>query len=105
MKNLIIGKSFITGFILGFILCAGTTYALRLEKPTKITKFDDSALLTINNALEQIWNLSNGQFNLNVMSSAPTWTSKEGDIVSFSSGGVYRIYIYLNSGWRVWTSD
>jgi len=87
------------------IFYAGNLYALRLEKPQRITAFDNSAIREINNALEQIWSLSNGRFNLNVVTGIPTWTAKEGDIVAYSSGGVYRIYIYLNSGWRVWTSD
>ena len=83
----------------------GNIYALRVAQPTKITAFDNNAIIVLNNALEQIWNLSNGRFNLDVKTSVPTWTGKEGDIVAYYSGTTYKLYIYLNSGWRSWTSD
>ena len=60
---------------------------------------------SINETLEQLWDVTNGRYVPDVKNSVPTNSPPEGSMVVYSSGGVYRIYIYLNSGWRVWTSD
>jgi len=92
------------GFIIG-LLISGTAYAYRFSKPQRITEFDDRALVIINESLEQLWDAVNGRYTLDVEITAPTKTADEGDIVAYSSGGVYRIYIYLNGAWRAFTSD
>lgn len=95
--------------ILAFIITLLITtncYALRLETPPLITDLTNTnELTTLNNYLEKLQSIVNGKYNLDVETSAPTWTGEEGDMVVYSSGGVYRIYIYLEDAWRVWTSD
>ena len=96
---------FIIGFILGSILISGITYAYRAPKPQRITDFDQNGLVILNETLEQLWDVTNGRINFDVKSSVPTSKPAEGSMVAYSSGGVYKIYIYLNGGWRSWTSD
>ena len=98
-------KKFICGFILGSLLISGISYAYRAPKPQRITDFDQNGLVSLNETLEQLWDVTNGRMNLDVKSSAPTSVPTEGTMVAYSTGGVYRIYVYLNGGWRVWTSD
>lgn len=87
------------------LLLTTICYAYRIPKPTRIDKFDDAALIVINDALNKLWDLSNGRFNLNVLTSAPSRATKEGDIVVTNIGSVYKINIYVNGAWRSWTSD
>jgi hypothetical protein len=42
-----------------------------------------------------------GSIVLLVTGSAPTYAGDEGEMIIFSSGGSYRMYVYLNNGWRV----
>jgi len=98
-------RKFIVGLILGSLLVNGISYAYRIPKPQRITGFDQNGLVILNETLEQLWDVTNGRINLDVKSSAPTSVPTEGSMVVYSSGGIYRIYIYLNSDWRIWTSD
>ena len=98
-------KRFMLGFLLGSLLINGISYAYRTPKPQRITDFDQNGLVILNETLENLWNLTNGRINFDVKSSVPTSKPTEGSMVAYSSGGIYRIYIYLNGGWRVWTSD
>jgi hypothetical protein len=98
-------KKLILGIILGSLLTTGISYAYRIPKPQRITDFNHNGLVILNQNLEDLWDLTNGRYNLDVKSSTPTSIPTEGTMIAYSSGGVYRIYIYLNGGWRVWTSD
>ncbi len=88
------------------ILFTTNAYALRIESPPEFTNLADTNQLTqLNNYLTKLQTLVNGKYNNDVLSQAPDWVANEGDMVTFSSGGTYRIYIYLNGDWRIWTSD
>jgi len=45
--------------------------------------------------------VNNGRYQARIVTSVPDWVGDEGEIVAYSTGGVYRLYIYLSSGWRV----
>lgn len=45
--------------------------------------------------------MNNGRYQVRIVASAPNWTGDEGEIVAFSAGGVYRLYIYISGDWRV----
>ncbi len=99
-------RKFLAGFIIGSFIFCGIAYGLRISKPTQFTlPWDDNKITELNNVLDNLWTLTNGKYNFDVKTSVPTWTGKEGDAVVYSSGGTYRIYIYLADAWRVWTSD
>ena len=98
-------KKLILGLILGLILSSSISYAYRISKPQRITDFDQRGLVIVNENFERLWDMSNGRMIYDVVSTAPTKKSDEGATKIYSSGGIYKIYIYLNSGWRVWTSD
>ena len=106
MKTMICG--FIIGFILGFILlfCIDG-FAFRMGAPdtfTDLTKPDQIAQL--NNVLRNFWDISNGRFTADVVTSAPSGTvGTEGNFKFSKIGGVYKIHIFLDGGWKVWTSD
>lgn len=88
------------------LLITTNAYALRIESPPEFTDLTDTNQLTqLNNFLNKLQTLVNGKINFDIVDTAPTWTGQEGDLVPYSNGGVYRIYIYLNGDWRIWTSD
>lgn len=91
--------------IIGLVLLSTNVFALRVPQPPKITKLDAPTSARLDVFLNDIWDITNGRYQLNVKTSAPTWTGKEGELVAYSTGGVYRLYVYLNSDWRVWSSD
>lgn len=62
-----------------------------LRKDVELREFVDRT--------QQIINL--GRYQLRVIEGIPGWTGDEGEMVAYSSGGVYRLYIYINSSWRV----
>lgn len=96
-------KNLIIGVIIGILLSTTVSYAYRFNKPTKLTQFDDSALITLNEALEQIWNLSNGRFSLDIVTTNPDGNTKGdiGDMLLFNNSGTY--YLEINTtGAKVW---
>ena len=92
--------------ILGLIfLLASGVDAYRMPKPNKITKFDEGTLTQLNNALEQLWDITNGRYNLNIVTQNPdgNMNGNVGDMVLFNNSGTY--YLTLNTtGAKVWRS-
>ena len=67
----------------------GDFNSFRFKSPTRITAFDDSAILVINDALQDIWDLSNGRFSPNTGTAASTGTGtvKMGSVNNANSAG------------------
>lgn len=74
---------------LGFGVCLG----YRIPKPQRITDFDDNGLVIINEALEQLWDLSNGRFSFNegALASSGTGTIKMGTASNANSAGFIKL--------------
>ena len=98
-------RKLIAGLIIGFVLASASVYALRVAQPPKITKLDASTSARLDIFLNDIWDITNGRYQMSVKTSAPAWTGKEGEAVAYSLGGDYRLYIYINDGWRYWVFD
>ena len=49
--------------------------------------------------------VNHGGYELTIMTSVPVDTPNEGTLRFYSSGATYRIYGYINGGWRYWGSD
>lgn len=95
-------KYCIIGLIIG-ILLNGISYAYRFGKPAKITAFDNNALVVINDTFERLWDLSNGRFNLDIVTSNPdgSLNGNIGDMLLFNNSGTY--YFEVNTtGAKVW---
>ena len=98
-------KKLIIGIIIGAVLFGGVSYALRLEEPLKFTDLTNTnELANLNFILSKIQDIVNGRINLDIKTSVPS-TGEEGQVFAYSSGGTYRLYIYLNGGFRQWNSD
>ena len=84
---------FIIGFIIGSLLITGGSYAYRIPKPQRITDFDQNGLVTINETLEQLWDLTNGRISLNSGSliSTGTGTVKMGSTNNANNVGWLKI--------------
>lgn len=98
-------RKFIIGVILGSILTSGVSYAYRIPKPQRITGFDQNGLVTLNETLEQIWDVTNGRYVLNVVTSNPdgSLTGNVGEVILFNSSGTY--YLAVNTtGAKIWRS-
>ncbi len=72
---------------------------------SKIEDYEFSPILRKDVELRQVMDsirniLNNGKYQLAVVDGIPSWTGEEGDTVLMSSGGVYRLYSYLNGGWH-----
>ena len=96
-------KKFILGFILGSFLFTGIGYSLRISKPPRLTGFDDSNLVALNLALEQLWETT-GRYNLNIVTTNPDGNTigKIGDIILFNNSGTFYLEINTDNSttWR-----
>lgn len=96
-------KKIIIGFIFGSLLVSGISYAYRIPKPQRITAFDENNLVVINEVLENLWNLSNGRFSLDIVTSNPDGSRRGdiGDVLLFNNSGTY--YLEINvTGAKIW---
>lgn len=89
------------------ILISGSTlvYAYRIPKPQRIIDFDQNGLVILNETLEQLWDLTNGRYNLNTVTTNPdgTLSGKGGDMVLYNASGTY--YLAINTtGAKIWRS-
>ena len=99
-------RKFLCGFICGAIIFSSTAYAYRAPRPHQMTMpWTDNQVVELNNILEDFWNITNGRVNLDIESTAPTVAGDEGDVKAFSDGTNYRLYIYINNGWRIFSDD
>ena len=98
-------KKFILGLILSSLIFGGISYAYRIPKPFRITDFDQKNLVILNETLENLWDLSNGRFSLDIVTTNPDGNIKGnvGDILLFNNSGTY--YLAINvTGLKVWRS-
>jgi len=98
-------KKFIIGFILGSLLVSEVSYAYRMPKPQRITDFDQNGLVILNEVLEQLWDVTNGRFVLNIVTSNPDGSLKGnvGGMILFNNSGTY--YLAINvTGAKIWKS-
>jgi len=96
-------RRIICGFILGSLLVSGISYAYRTPKPQRITDFNQNGLVILNENLEQLWNVTNGRYNLNITTNNPDGSlqGNGGDMVLFNNSGTY--YLEINTtGAKVW---
>ena len=88
------------------LLLSGTSYALRISKPPRFTKLDDPVQITqLNNTLEDLWNLTNGRFTINIVTTNPDGSLKGdvGDMVLFNNSGSF--FLAINTtGAKIWRS-
>ena len=90
-----------------FIILSLLTFvhAYRIPKPQRITDFDQNGLVTINESLEQLWDITNGRISINLTTVNPDGVVKgnAGDIVLLLSGGTY--YLEVCAGGTVWLGE
>ena len=65
----------------------------------------ENKVAELNDILEDLWNITNGRYTPNVVTSVPTIAGSEGDMKLYYSGSTFRIYAYLNGSWRKWDND
>lgn len=96
-------KIIFTIVLVGFL--AGVSYAYRISKPQRITAFDHNGLITLNETLEQLWNITNGRYNLSITTVNPDGavSGNAGDMVLLLSGGTY--YLEICAGGTVWKGE
>lgn len=97
-----IKKIFIILLIIFFAV--GTACAYRIGKPQKITALDEGALVVINEALENLWDITNGRYSLNVVTTNPDGTTSggKGDMLLYDAGASEYLEINVDGGttWR-----
>lgn len=96
-------KKFIVGCIVGFILATTVSVsAVRIARPIRLTQpLDESQLSRLNDTLQDIWDITNGRYELNVVTTAPTsTTAKTGEAKVSVVAGVVKLHIFANSVWN-----
>jgi hypothetical protein len=67
-------KKLVIGAILGCIIYYGAAYGYRVSKPQRITDYNEKGLVVLNEALERLWDITNGRYAPNSGSAASTGT-------------------------------
>ena len=98
-------RRFIIGFLLGSLLFGGIAHAYRASRPTPMRlPLDDNQITELNNSIENLWNITNGRYSLNIVTSNPDGTTrgKVGDMLLLSTGGTYYLEINVDNSttWR-----
>lgn len=75
-----------------------------MAKPIPISEINPNTLVELNTTLEEMWDILNGRYNIDVETSVPT-VGSEGDIKAYYTGATYKLYVYINGGWRAFSSD
>lgn len=88
-------------FFIIILLTVTTVGAFRIPRPLLLSHpLDQAQINTLNDALENLWNLQNGEFNLDTVSTAKT-QADVGDIWLIQTGAVVRLQ--YNGGGHVFT--
>ena len=97
-------KKLFIGLIIGLFL-SEIGYAYRISKPARITDFDQKGLVVVNDNFERIWDLTNGRYSLDIVTSNPDGSLKGdvGDVVLFNNSGTYYLAINVD-GSKTWRS-
>ena len=98
-------KKFITGIIIGLMFTCGVSYGYRIGKPVPINEINANTLIELNHTIEKLWNITNGKYSLNIVTTNPDGNSNgdTGDMLLFNNSGTY--YLAVNTtGAKVWRS-
>lgn len=73
--------------------------AVRLAKPPTLADASPSALALLNTWLEDLWQLTNGRFTVDVTTTSPNGSrvGTQGDIVFYNNGGNYKLCVNTSS--------
>jgi hypothetical protein len=96
-------KKFIIGLVIGFLVGSINVHAFRIAKPYSFTLHQDQLNL-MNKSFEDIWNLSNGEFNFDIVSTTKG-SPNNGDAWIFNDGGVYKWQYRANGTTHTITPD
>jgi len=73
-----------------------------MPKPDKITQVNEQSIARLNTILEEMWDLTNGRYQLNIITSNPDGSIRgnTGDMLLLNNSGTY--YLEINVGGTVW---
>lgn len=82
--------------LLCFLLFVPSIQAFRISRPPKLTKkLDGNQITQLNNFLESIWYLQQGEFNFDITTSVKT-NANNGDLWFNDTNGIVRIQYKAN---------
>ena len=94
-------KLLLTLLILG--ICA-TSFAYRTSKPVPIYEINENTLVELNSTLEELWDLTNGRYSLDLVTVNPDGATRGdiGDMLLLNDSGTYYLEINVDGGttWR-----
>ena len=98
-------KKFIIGFIVGFVLTiAISSFAFRVPTPPKLTDLNDAQVIQLNDFLDLLWQVVNGNYTMDFTTTNPDGARKgnKGDAVLLQSGANYYLEVNVDSSttWR-----
>jgi len=83
-------------FLIVFIFCAVKLDAFRIARPLLLSHpLNQSQINQLNDTLENLWNLQNGEFNLDIVTTAKT-NANNGDFWLIQTGSTVRMQIKAN---------
>ena len=96
-------KRLIIGIIVGCAICAPSVWALRIARPITFTEIDQNSITQLNDILLQIFNVLNGRYQSDVVTSDPDGSRacSVGEAVLFDTA-TDRWCVCVNSSTKQW---
>ena len=79
---------YLVGMLLGLAMAGVPVYAYRMEKPQTFIEWNSNNFTVLNNVLLQLWNISNGRYQSDVVTVDPDGARRGnvGEAVLFDTG-------------------
>ena len=86
-----------------FLLLSSNCYAYRIPKPVPFNEVDKNSIVELNNVLEKLWDITNGRYNLNIVTTNPDGATSGdvGDMILLNDDGTFYFEINVDGG-TVW---
>lgn len=90
---------YLVGILLGVSMASWPVWALRIERPPEFTTLTPESISQLNTTLWQLWNLSNGRYELEETTSNPNGTRQgnRNELIAYNNGGSYKLCVNVST--------
>ena len=97
-------RKLLVGILVGMALCSAPVFALRIARPAEFHEWNTNTFTQLNDTLLQLWNLSNGRYQLDRVIVDPDGSRacSTGEQVLFDTG-TDQICVCITPSTKAWS--